>query len=144
MYGEMQEPVLTEIIPFIGISAIWGPVSTVFHIPLSPASSSVLKDGCLIAGIAFLGTRQAEKFMFGGPESLMAVTSLFADMAGNAAFLSSCQEESWGLLDRGIGVCKSLEVRQPLASSGNHAKAKWLEQFSEWMSSGSQHHLRTS
>ena len=82
--------------------------------------------------------------MFGGPESLMAVTSLFADMAGNTPFLSSSQEESWGLLVRGIGVCKSLEVRQTLASSGNNMKAKWLEQFSEWMSSGSQHHLRTS
>ena len=81
--------------------------------------------------------------MIGGPESLMTVTSLFADMAGNTPFLSTNQEESWGLLDRGIGMCKGL-VGQTLASSGNNMKVKWLEQFSEWMSSGSQHHLRTS
>ena len=73
----------------------------------------------------FLGTLWAQKFTFGGPESLM--TPLSADMARNTPFLSTYQEESWGVLDRGMGMCKGLEVGQTLASSGNNTKAKWLE-----------------
>ena len=42
MYGKMQEPGLTEIIPFIYISAILGPVSCIFHI-LSFLEGLILK-----------------------------------------------------------------------------------------------------
>ena len=42
MYGKMQEPGLTEIIPFTYISAILGPVSCIFHI-LSFLEGLILK-----------------------------------------------------------------------------------------------------
>ena len=38
------------------------------------------------------------------------MTPLSADMARNTPFLSTYQEESWGVLDRGMGMCKGLEV----------------------------------
>ena len=91
----MQESGLTEIIPFICISAIWGQYPVFFHIL---PKSSVLTRGSSCSLMAtrqqvlfsFLSALQAQKFMFGGPELLMVVTSLFIDMAGNTPFLSVC------------------------------------------------------
>ena len=68
-----------------------GPVSSVFHI----LSSLVLTIGCgcsLMAArsqvlVFFLCALRAQKFTFGGPESLMSVTSLLTDMGGNIPFL---------------------------------------------------------
>ena len=80
----MQVSGLTEIIPFICISAIWGqhPASWLFTslewLQRTAAGSQAL--------FSFLGTLRAQKFTFGGPKSLVAVTSLFTDMTGNTQF----------------------------------------------------------
>ena len=65
MYGKMQESGLTEIIPFIYISTIWGPYPVFFHI----LSSSVLTLGSSCSLMAaqwqilfsFLGPPRAQK-----------------------------------------------------------------------------------
>ena len=80
----MQVSGLTEIIPFICISAIWGqhPASCFF---MSLEWLQRTAAG-LQALFSFLGTLRAQKFTFGGLKSLMAMTSLFTDMAGNTQF----------------------------------------------------------
>ena len=83
----MQESGLTVIIPFIRISAAWGQYFTFFHL----LSSSVFTrgSGCsLVAArwqvqFSIPGALSAQKFTFGGLESLMTMASLFTDMAGN-------------------------------------------------------------
>ena len=89
----MQESGLTEIIPFICISAICVQYPAFFHICpsqlLPQCSPWGVIDGCRIGRIVFLGALGAQKFTFEGPELLMAVISLFIDVAGNTAFLSS-------------------------------------------------------
>ena len=77
----MQESRLTEIIPFICISATWGQ-HPAFFISLVPLSEWRQHDSCWISGILlFHGCP-------GGLESLMTVTFLFIDMAGNTPFLT--------------------------------------------------------
>ena len=81
---------LTEIFPFIHISAIWGPISCIFY----TMSSSVLTigSGCSLQVLfSFLGALRAQKFTFGRPESPITVTSLFTDTAGKTPFLNT-----WG------------------------------------------------
>ena len=87
MYGKIQESGLTEIIPFICISAIWGQYPGFFHI----LSSSVLTlgSGCSLMTpggqvfLSLLGVLTAQNFTFGRLKSLMTVRSLFTDTAGN-------------------------------------------------------------
>ena len=91
MYRKMRESGLTEIIPFKCLSAIWGQ-RPVFFSHLSGPQCSV-RRGCSSIAVRqqtffFLGTLHTQKFTFGGPESLMVVTSLFIDTAGNTPFLS--------------------------------------------------------
>ena len=89
MYRKMRESGLTEIIPFKCLSAIWGQ-RPVFFSHLSGPQCSV-RRGCSSIAVRqqtffFLGTLHTQKFTFGGPESLMVVTSLFIDTAGNTPF----------------------------------------------------------
>ena len=84
----MQESGLKEIIPFKCLSAIWGQRPAAL-----PRASVLLRGGCSLMAVRqqtlfFLGTLHAQKFTFGGPESLIAVTSLFIDTAGNTPFLN--------------------------------------------------------
>ena len=55
MYGKMQEAGLTEIIPLICISAIWGQYPVIFHI----LSSSVLTIG---SGCSLVAARSSRQF----------------------------------------------------------------------------------
>ena len=80
MYENMQESGLTEIIPFICISAIWGQYPA-FSLSAHPQGAAA---GLQV--LFFLGALGAQKFTFGGPESRMTVTSLFTDIAGNTPF----------------------------------------------------------
>ena len=87
----MQESGLMEIIPFMCLSAIWGQLCAFFS--HAPAAQCSLRSGSSLIAVRqqtlfFLGTLHTQKFAFGGPELLMAVTSLFIDMAGNTPFLS--------------------------------------------------------
>ena len=66
MYGKMQESGLIEIIPLICTSVNWGRYSTFSH-PEFPQGSQARIEGL---------------------QSLMAVTCLFTDMAGNIPFLT--------------------------------------------------------
>ena len=78
MYQKMQVSGLTEIIRFICISAIWGHI--LFFLS-AHQREQLQPNGCPAAGIIFLP---------GCPEwleSLMTVTFLFIDMAGNTPFL---------------------------------------------------------
>ena len=83
MYGKMQKSGLTEIIPFICISAIWGQYPAFLHPEVFRAH---VESGCrlMAAGsqvlFSFLVVLRAQKFTFGGPKSLMTVTPLFTDM----------------------------------------------------------------
>ena len=82
MYGKTAASGLTELIPFICISAIWGQI-------LFPCSPEGVADGCILhsrrpstsaisVGVeAFGGLQFGElSFTFGGQKSLMAVTFL--------------------------------------------------------------------
>ena len=79
MYGKMQESGLTEIIPFICISAIWGQRLLVFSAHLREQPQP---DSCRITGVLFPGCP-------GELESLMIVKFLFIDMAGNIPFFNT-------------------------------------------------------
>ena len=70
MYGKMQEDGFTEIIPFIYISAIWGLYSVFFHI------------------LSSFGAHHREWLQSLWLKSLMTVTSLFADRAGNIPLIT--------------------------------------------------------
>ena len=75
MYGKIQESGLTEIIPFMCISAAWGQ-HTAFV--LSAHLMDFLQPhGCHTTGIVLLPDWPR------GLESLMTVASLFIDKAGN-------------------------------------------------------------
>ena len=59
MSGKMQEPGLTEIIPFIFISAIWGQYPVFFTSPLCQILGDCCREelqpnGCHVAGIVLL------------------------------------------------------------------------------------------
>ena len=92
----MQESGLTEIKPFICISAIWGQYPVFFTFPppatplFPPPTSQLLSAHCreqLKPYFSFLGVLLAQKFTYGVPEWLMTVASLFIDMVGNTPFL---------------------------------------------------------
>ena len=92
MYGGKQESRLIEIIPFICISAILGPVSCVFHI-LSSVGLTI-RSGCNLIAVrlqvfSFLSALRAQEFTFRRLGLLMTVTFLFTYMAGNSPFLGS-------------------------------------------------------
>ena len=87
----MQESGLTEVIPFICTSALWGQDPGLSH-PKSlegvPLGVAAVTD-CLMAGILFpfLNSLMAHHqgwLKWGG---LIAVTSLFTDTAGNIFFI---------------------------------------------------------
>ena len=91
MYRKRQDSGLTEIIPFKYLSAIWGQRPAFFS--RRPGPQCPLRGGCSLMAVRqqtlfFLGTLHTQKFTFGGPESLTAVTCLFIDTAGNTPFLS--------------------------------------------------------
>ena len=46
-------------------------------------------DWLMAAGLFFLGALWAQKFIFGGPESQIAVITLLVDTAGNTPFHNS-------------------------------------------------------
>ena len=80
MYGKMQESGLTEIIPFICISAIWGQRLLVFSAHLREQPQH---DSCQITGVVLFPGCPGEL------ESLMTVKSLFIDMAGKIHWWSA-------------------------------------------------------
>ena len=86
LYGKMQESGLTVIIPFICISAAWGQYLTFLHILSLPQGVAAARWQVLFS---IPGALSARKFTFGGLESLMTMTSLLTDMAGNTPFLTS-------------------------------------------------------
>ena len=92
MYGKMQESELTEIIPLICTSALWGqcPVFLVLSFLRAHLRELLQSGGCYRAGIlSFLSALRAYQFTIPGvAQSLMAVTSLFTDMAGGIPFLN--------------------------------------------------------
>ena len=48
-------------------------------------------DWQIVPVSSFQGALRAQEIVFGGPESLMTVTSLFADMEGDTPFHTSAQ-----------------------------------------------------
>ena len=66
-----------------------------FHTPSAPTTPGPqgspweMTDGCKITGTVLPGLLLSSEIHLCGLESLMAVTSLFIDMAGNAPFLSA-------------------------------------------------------
>ena len=72
-----------------------------FHVlyptPTPTPSSSVLtlQRGSSSRHCSFWVRLGVQKFTFGGPESLMTVTSLPTDIAGNTPFLSTISLKSW-------------------------------------------------
>ena len=90
MYGKMQESGFTDIIPFAPVSAIWGQYLFLSHPELlrarsrewlqSAGSSRSTSPSWVPLGSGTHG---------GGLDSLMTVTSLFTDMAGNSPFLTN-------------------------------------------------------
>ena len=92
MYGKMQESELTEIIPLICTSAIWGQCP-VFHILsfLRAHRRELLQSGGCLREVFFpswvpSGLTSSPSLVW--LQSLMAVTSLFTDMAGSIPFLN--------------------------------------------------------
>ena len=86
---KVQEPGLTEIIPFLCISAILGQHPA---FPLSACLREWLQpSGFWMAGIVLPACP-------GGLESLMTVTSSFIDMAGNTPFLKNIFSRDCSLL----------------------------------------------
>ena len=89
MYGKVQEPGLTEIIPFICISAILGQHPA---LPLRAHLREWLQpNGFWLASIVLPGCLR-------GLESLITVTSSFIDMAGNTPFLKNIFSRDCSLL----------------------------------------------
>ena len=66
---------------------------------------------------SFLGVLKAQKFTFGGPESLMTVTSLFTDMAGILHFSDTCYIKQ--LLHGFFYLWKSRKIRKGLIDHNN-------------------------
>ena len=87
IYGKVQESGLTEIIPFVRISAIWAQGPAFFISPPRTVGS-----GCslmaMVSRYYSLYWVPSGAFTFGWPEAVMAVTSLLMDMAGNMSFLN--------------------------------------------------------
>ena len=56
MYGKMQESGLTEIVPLICSSTIWGQYPVLFHLesPQGALSGAAAAVDCYMAGILFL------------------------------------------------------------------------------------------
>ena len=131
MYEKMQESGLTEIIPFICISAIWGQY---------PAFSLSAQLQVLF----LLGALGAQKFTFEGLESWMAVTSLFTDMTGNS--LSQVELIAWSFqisryprwLSSTPGPCWDLAwltdlIPWQLAVLGSCWPLTWTRKFPPWI-----------
>ena len=75
MHGKMQASGLTEFLPFICTSAVWGqPVSFFTFFPAFPNSSTVTVGGG--RGNIHWITFQKRSFSFGGQKSIMAVSRL--------------------------------------------------------------------
>ena len=92
MCGKVEKSGLTEIIPFIFSSALWGfftPPPPAPTIPGPQGSPWEMTDGCKITGTVLPGLLLSSEIHIWGLESLMAVTYLFIDMAGNSPFLSA-------------------------------------------------------
>ena len=131
MYEKMQDSGLTEIIPFICISAIWGQY---------PAFSLSAQLQVLF----LLGALGAQKFTFGGLESWMAVTSLFTDMIGNS--LSQVELIAWSFqisryprwLSSTPGPCWGLAwltdlIPRQLTVLGSFWPLTWTRKFPPWI-----------
>ena len=75
MHGKVQASGLTEFLPFICTSAVWGqPVSFVTFFPAFPNSSTITVCGG--RGNIHWITFQKLSFSFGGQKSIMAVSRL--------------------------------------------------------------------
>ena len=82
---------IPDIIPFTSISVIWAQYHCLSHPELLRAHSRewLQSDGYQMPGILLLECPQDSGTHIGGLESLMSVTSLFTDMAGNIPFLTN-------------------------------------------------------
>ena len=82
VYGTIQESVLAEISPSMCTSAVWGlcPVQSHPEFFRAPCREWLQPYGCQMAQVLLLPGCP------GRPESLMPVTSLCTDSAGNAPF----------------------------------------------------------
>ena len=79
MYGKTEESGLTEISPFICISALWGQYPVFSHPEfLKPHHREWPQHDLAVVLLSECP---------GGLELVMSVTSLFTDMAGNTSFL---------------------------------------------------------
>ena len=74
-----------------------GPVSYVFWIlsssVLTRGSGYILKAARWQVSLSFLSALRVQGFLFGGQESLMTVTFLFTDVAGNISILRPVIQE---------------------------------------------------
>ena len=134
MYGKVKESGLTEIILFICPSAVWGVVSCVFRclssLELIVGSGCSLTAAWLQILFFFLGACRRRNSHF-RPESLMGMTSLFTDVAGNTPFftdkrdLYSYQErinnESSKVTEEGTGL-----KRTPRPSGRDQNALLWV------------------
>ena len=106
MYGKMQESGLTEIIPFICISAIWGQHPAFFtsctSLRLTVGSGCGLTAGRWQVFFSFLSALGAQQLIL-ELQLLMTVTSLFTEMAGNTSFLT-CNTGRVPQCTGGLGV----------------------------------------
>ena len=82
---EKQESGLSDIIPFVCISAVWDQYLAILHVPSAGSGCGLTADRSQVL-FSFLGALRAQKFTFGGQESLMAVACLFTDMVGTLHF----------------------------------------------------------
>ena len=108
MCGKVEKSGLTEIIPFIFSSALWGfftPPPPAPTIPGPQGSPWEMTDGCKITGTVLPGLLLSSEIHIWGLESLMAVTSLFIDVTGNAPFLSAVRTVFLPLGSRGTNDC---------------------------------------
>ena len=92
-----------------------------FSILLTAGSDCSLMAAGLQVLFSFLVALRTQKFTFGGLKSLMTVTSLFMDMAGNTLCLIVCTEDKHGPRLRSASgrTCKG-DSRERLSDVGSH------------------------
>lgn len=102
----MQKSGLTE--SFLSYSSQLSGVFSLPPHPITPApqgSPWEMTEGCKITGIVLPGPLLSSASHIWGLESLMAVTSLFIDVTGNAPFLSAVRTVFLPLGSRGTNDC---------------------------------------
>ena len=87
MYGKVQESGLTEIIPFIGTSAIWGQ-DPVFSHPEFPQGSPAH-----VGGLQSLTTVTSFVYWYGRQYSISHSPELFGFKVGLSYLLGNCHSQ---------------------------------------------------